>query len=426
MTLALAIADSSPPRAARRLLPIVGAAVALRLAAALYLGNDVSPLPGAWDQLSYDALAQRVAGGHGFTFAEDWWPATRAGEPTAHWSFLYTGLVAALYATVGHLPAVVRAVQAILVGILLPWGTFRLTRCLFGERPALWSAGLAAGYAYFIYYSATLMTEMPAAVALVWLMTGLLETDGRSGPGGWLRMGLLAGVLALFRQVALLPVPLAVAWRVATLRSWRAVRGAVAAAGVAALLILPVTLRNHRAFDRFVPLNTNAGFAFFWANHPIHGDSFQSILPAEGPRYQELIPPELLALAEADLDRALLARGWGFVKANPGRYLRLSASRVADYFQFWPSSHSGKLSNFSRVASFGLCLPFMLWGLWLSRHRWRSCLPLYLWTAAFTAIHLLSWALIRYRLPVDALLLPFAGLALARATARWAPRPQNE
>ena len=27
---------------------------------------------------------------HGFTFATDWWPATRVGEPTAHWSFLYT------------------------------------------------------------------------------------------------------------------------------------------------------------------------------------------------------------------------------------------------------------------------------------------------------------------------------------------------
>jgi hypothetical protein len=30
----------------------------------------------------------------------------------------------------------------------------------------------------------------------------------------------------------------------------------------------------------------------------------------------------------------------------------------------------------------------------------------------YTSIHLLTWALIRYRLPVDAALIPFAGLAL--------------
>jgi hypothetical protein len=31
----------------------------------------------------------------------------------------------------------------------------------------------------------------------------------------------------------------------------------------------------------------------------------------------------------------------------------------------------------------------------------------------YTSVHLLTWALIRYRLPVDAVLLPFAALALS-------------
>jgi hypothetical protein len=41
----------------------------------------------------------------------------------------------------------------------------------------------------------------------------------------------------------------------------------------------------------------------------------------------------------------------------------------------------------------------------------------------YTAIHLLSWALIRYRLPVDAVLLPFAAVGLAQvkvAAGRYA------
>jgi hypothetical protein len=36
----------------------------------------------------------------------------------------------------------------------------------------------------------------------------------------------------------------------------------------------------------------------------------------------------------------------------------------------------------------------------------------YLFLLLYTGIHILTWTLIRYRLPVDAVLLAFAGLAL--------------
>jgi hypothetical protein len=38
----------------------------------------------------------------------------------------------------------------------------------------------------------------------------------------------------------------------------------------------------------------------------------------------------------------------------------------------------------------------------------------WLFMAVYTAVHLASWANVRYRLPVDAVLLIFAGLAIAR------------
>jgi hypothetical protein len=88
---------------------------------------------------------------------------------------------------------------------------------------------------------------------------------------------------------------------------------------------------------------------------------------------------------------------------------------------FWPSAGSGMVSNVSRVVSFGLCLPFMLYGLLRAFRRLRPGDPaflLVLFAAVYTAIHLLSWALIRYRLPVDAVLLPFAGLALVDLAGR--------
>jgi hypothetical protein len=104
--------------------------VALRFAVALYLGNAFDEVRGGTcDQISYDALAQRVANGAGFTFQRHWWPYARADQPTAFWSYLYTAFVAGIYAVVGVHPLAARLVQAILGGVLLPWMIYRLAAC---------------------------------------------------------------------------------------------------------------------------------------------------------------------------------------------------------------------------------------------------------------------------------------------------------
>ena len=194
---------------------------------------------------------------------------------------------------------------------------------------------------------------------------------------------------------------------------------------VIGLMILPWTVRNYLAFHQLVLLNTNAGYVFFWANHPIHGASFISLLGPEQPSYHDLIPPELLSLDEASLEKALMARGLGFVIADPGRYVLLSLSRIKDHFIFWPKPDSGTLSNISRVGSFGAFLPFMIYGLilalsgaWRERRRLPSdergaaLVLLYLFILVYSGIHILTWTGIRYRLPVDTVLVIFAAVGL--------------
>jgi hypothetical protein len=61
----------------------------------------------------------------------------------------------------------------------------------------------------------------------------------------------------------------------------------------------------------------------------------------------------------------------------------------------------------------------MLLGLIYSlRHYSADTSILYLFLVTYTGIHLLTWALIRYRLPVDAILILFAGLILFQIQAR--------
>jgi hypothetical protein len=229
------------------------------------------------------------------------------------------------------------------------------------------------------------------------------------------------GAAVLLRQLILLFIPFLLLWL------WWAGRGRVRLSGVVVSLaivglsILPCTVRNTLAFHRLLLLNTGGGFVFFWANHPVHGTNFIAILGEGQPSYGSLIPPELRGLDEAALDQALMRRGIGFVLEDPLRFVLLSLSRVKDYFKFWPSADSGLLSNLSRTLSFGVCLPFMLYGLVRSVREWRRWSLLYLFVAVYTLIHLASWALIRYRLPVDAVLIVFAGLAVMDIYARFVP-----
>ena len=442
------------------LLLIIVVSVGLRLFSAFFQGNHGETLPGVFDQISYDALARRVAAGYGFSFAEGHWPATQPGTPTAHWSYLYTLYLAGLYAVGEGQPVVARILQAVLVGILHPWLTWRIGSRVFDPRSGLLAAAFVAIYVYFFYYAGALMTESFYIVSVLWVLDVALRLGTRpvswlpdadrpstSGWQPWIELGLAIGIAALLRQLILLFVPVLFLWlwwqisrsaadsdpasslpasHVPRWRHWRTLGGFVVATSVAILLILPWTARNYRAFHRFVPLNTNAGFAFYWGNHPIYGSQFVGILPEDGPSYGDLLPPELLHLDEAALDQALLRRGFGFVIEDPVRYVLLSVSRIPEYFMFWPSSKSSLMSNISRVASFGLFLPSMLYGLILALRRARveqgrfraDVLLLVLFMFTYTVVHLLTWTLIRYRLPVDAALLLFAAYGTAELLAR--------
>ncbi len=432
---------SNRPRNAMLILTgIIAAAVVLRVASALWQGSTVESLPGVEDQLSYDMLARQLLAGNGFTVPVNWWPVTRAGEPTAHWSFLYTLYLTAVYGLFGPQPLIARLLQAVIAGVVLPWLTWRVSRRVFGDRVGLIAAAISAVYVYFFYYAGALMTETFYIVSILWTMDCAMRiaAAGRAGFKRWLpwfELGLAMGVALLLRQLFMVVVPVVLLWLWwLAFRNDRRLAGSSAmlvrlagSIAIVAIMILPWTVRNYLAFGRLVPLNTNSGYAFFWGNHPIHNASFISILPETGPSYGDLIPNELRGLDEAALDQALLRRGMAFVAQDPVRYALLSLSRIKDYFMFWPSPDSGVVSNVARVASFGLLLPFMIVGLLKARSALRTdpraaaaswltpaagLALLIAFVAVYTAIHLLSWALIRYRLPVDAVLITFAAVGI--------------
>ena len=243
---------------------------------------------------------------------------------------------------------------------------------------ALLAAAWSAFYGYFIYYGAALMTEAFYIPALLWVLDCAQRLGQNNPKFFWARpleLGLSLGLTILLRQTFLLFVPFLLLWlwwvetRASQAKAPRfrlpsraLVLGSLLALALSALLIAPFTLYNYVRFQRFVLLNTNSGYVFFWSNHPIHGSNFVPIFTEDMPSYQSLIPKELRSLDEAALDQMLLKLGVGFVLEDPWRFVKLSLSRIPEHFIFWPLPTSGKLSNIVRVASLGLAQPFAVGG----------------------------------------------------------------
>jgi hypothetical protein len=434
------------------LVAILVIAVALRVGTALYLGDIVDAPPLLTDQRSYHALGARLIAGYGFSFDRGWYPFTPANAPTAHWSFLYSLFVAGVYGIFGPHPLAARLVQAVLGGLLLPLTVYAFSRRLFSsgswngqlsarglnaETLALTAAGISAGYFYFILYSATLMTETFYMTALLWSLHEAIALAERPTAKHAFMLGVSLGSATLLRQSILPWIAVLFVWLLWAgyrARKTRPAMGAAAlAAGLMALMILPFTWRNSSVYGQFLLLNSNAGYAMFSAQHPMHGTAFQEFEAAP-------LPEDLNGLNEAQLDRALMQRGIGFVLADPGRYLLLSMSRVPDYFEFWPTPDTTLLNNLGRVGSYGLLLPFMLAGVIMAvrsagpraQGGWRnfSTTPLallLLFILCYSLLHIFTWAMPRYRLPVDAVMIPFAAAALNTLVLalrkRWRARP---
>ncbi len=405
------------------LIIIVFLSVLLRAAAAVYMGNHVLQLPGISDQFTYHTLANRMLDGFPFSFDRPWWPATQATQPTAHWSYLYTYFLSFLYFIFNRNVLAARLFQVILAGILQPLFLYLLAKNVTNQRVALLAAAWIAVYTYIIYYTAALMTESLFLTFLiaVFYFASKIKKQPTPWKNYWL-LGLFSAMTVLLRQVFLLFLPFLFLWIVWTngkIYVQRTLFGLLISGGLILSAILPFTFYNYQRFGQFTLLNTNAGFAFYLANHPIYGTRFEGILSPENGTYQQLLPKDIIHQDELSLDKALLKRGLQFVIDDPVRYVRLSISRIPVLFQFWPSSESSLLSNLTRLSSFALALPCMLAGIFLAIKKiekgmfFRSeVFLILLFGLVYAGIHLLSWSLIRYRLPIDMLFLIFAAIAL--------------
>jgi Tfp pilus assembly protein PilF len=367
------------------------------------------------DSAFYDAVGGRLATGGGFP------------DGVFFMNVLYGAFLGAVYSVAGagdggRLAALV--VQAVLgAGAVVL--VARLGEALGRGRDGWIAAVVLAVYGPAIFYDGALLT--PSLLLFLTTAAVLLAVHARSGRvAPAVLLGLTTGLLVLGRANNLLLVP---AFGAVFVRRGRgAARAGLLFAAAAAIVVLPVTVRNGRVSGELVPVTANGGMALWAGNHPgatgIYSEApfLTNPVPArEAEDYRAEASRRAgkeLTLAESSRfwTRATLAR-WA---AEPGAAARLflrkarlwlsateSQTNLSYYFAM---EHSWVLAVF-RV-HLGWILPFALLGLGDLR---RLALP-----AAPIAVSVLTCLLFyvssEYRHPVVPCLLLFAA-AGARRTA---------
>jgi hypothetical protein len=425
-----------PERHGRATLVLLAAILVLGFGLRAYRVAEPLATPGD-DSRAYYALSKALYeegsyGGPGFRDASDWSP----GAP-----LLYS---AAFHATGGAREGTARIVE-LLLGLGAIVVVYLLGRRLNCRPAGLLGAFGVAVYPPFVHSTGALFSEPVAVFALPAAVLAFLwaSDPGPTSRARWLAPGLLLGATAMARPEYLIVGAAFVALaglRVGLERGWRpgAVAGVLLAVGFL-LPIAPWTARNAIVLDRFVPVSTGGGKALYTGTFLPADGEYQRVKARLARRYLGRdLEPGSEALDRVDptplfdrvaarypqlpRDRALGRIGREnlskFAGEDPGGYAAMTARKV---WRMWSGGVGEAMSSTAGRAAQVLLVLLGLAGLGVlaaRRRLWRlaaTATPIVLVTAVGAA----SLAAPRRNEALVALVLPLAGVALARGGA-WA------
>jgi len=383
------------------LLVILSVAVILRLGYVLSLEPRIE-----WfDGLEYERLARGLR--------ESWTYSDVHGNPTAYWPPGYPAFLALLNSDVTS----TRVTQSLL-GVLTVLVGYGIARQFLGKKKALVAALFLAIYPLHVFSAGTILPAALLNALVAGLFLLLVLALGARSRASVFAAGVLGGTAALTAPVVLSLVGLGAIWFLIERPGKRGL-------SLAVLFLLPVlvivgawTVRNYRQMGQPVPISLNGGYNFWLGNFP---GSTATTGNRELPGQREEEAGLRAARAgEVELDRAYFRKGVEHVLAEPGRFVRLSLAKAATLWNLYPTPATREASTAEKVASilsYGVLLPFGLY--WLFRNIRRSPLARLslLFFIAYTVVHALTISKVRFRLPLDTLVVVMAvgGLAdLAR------------
>jgi hypothetical protein len=413
--------------AAGSLLLILIVAMGLRLA---YLWYEVETIPRQALQavpFLYEPgdIAYSLATGKGFSS-----PLRVETGPTAWTTPVYPLLVAGVFEIYGTF-----TFQAFLAAVLLNI-LFSTLTCIpifyVGKRIAGLEVGAGAAWLWAIFPNAVIIpfqwiwdTSLSGLLAAAIVCATLEVADSRRARD-WGAYGLLWGFALMTNATLLAGLPLLLGWM--AYRTWkhgdtRWFKKAALAVGAIVLCCLPWTIRNAVVFHSFIPLRSALGLQLWLGNNDQYRDTFPGWLhPIDSVSERE----KYLRMGEIAYMREKQHEAVRWIVSHPRREAALFKARfiatwvgtpqpLRDFGQAPSLLIRGVIISNFLVAIGALAGTVMLF----ANREWRGyAVLLSAFPIVFPFSAYLSQALLRYRYPIDPLVMVLAAFALS-GFVRW-------
>ncbi len=347
------------------------------------------------------------------------------GKGVFFMSPLYPYLLALIYKIFGADPGWAMLFQG-LMGVGTVYLLFRWARQVIGVKPALIAGFIAAFYAPYIFYDATLLT----ASLILFLSSIILNLSERIlksvNPKRLLVLGITIGLSALARpSVLLFPILMGGEFiRIKRKKGWSDVGWLVV--GIFIILI-PVGLRNLIVGGEFTLTTSSAGMNFYVGNNPDATGLYWEapFLSSVEPQYED---EEYRRVASEALERELttreagrywLTRSLDWMLNEPVAYLTLLAKKVFFFLNRAEFANNISIyigyseSKVLKLNPFGwwLIAPLGIGGLilLLRNKGWGVAGLAWIWLVTYFLVNVIFFVSSEYRLPATLVLIMGAG-----------------
>jgi len=360
------------------------------------------------DEQRFLASAARLAAtGEFWAGADRAWemPGTALFYAPAVWAFGAQGAI-----------IVIRVVQAVLLTAQVAL-VAAIARRVFGKPTvAFVAACVAAFYPFLLFYQGLLLSEtlfntllLSGVAALFWWRDRGLRFDFAFALTCLL---FAAATLTKATLTILPPLLLAVATWGAGAPWRRTIAVLVAASCLYAAFMSPWWIRNASVLHAFVPFTTSSAMNLYLGNN-------RNNLNA-GIDWAQDAEPDVVATLNALPDELARQRAYAkaardYIENNPGTFIRNAGLKFLRIWNVVPNASEYRAPFYAAIsiASFGTVLVLALACAARQWRRWRVLAPIYMIMGYFTFVHIVTIASLRYRLPIEPLLIVMAAESLA-------------
>lgn len=359
----------------------------------------------ASDSNLYDGIAKNILAGNGFGNP----------EPTAYVTPLYPLFLSAVYMIFGHNMLAVQFLQA-LIGSLSVLCVYFIAKKIFDEKIGLIAAIIMAFYPHQIFWSGYILTETLYVLILLFAILFFIRFCERKTIVNALVAGILLGIAGLARPMAFGFTAFLIIY-ILWLNKNKMEGLKFSCIFVIGVLLVssPWIIRNYSTFGEFIPGSTENWVVFYAGNSPGATGGLDGYITG-GKDFTSLNFTSLNKsnMSEIEKNQIYKMASLNYLKENPSSFFKIMPRK---FWNMWrPNYANASLKNHALMSlPYIIMIALALCGIYYSYLKQKNMLKwiLYFFIAYNVLVHLIFIGIIRYRLPIEPVLIIFAAYALS-------------